>query len=663
MDHLRLVWQTGETLLDSVVFDEDPEGTRYNVLLALQEMVTNVLRHGYQLDESKPIEVVFQLTEDQLQIELRDQGPEFDPLAYADDDDSEFDMGMPSEAGGYGIRIARMVMDDVEYLRTDGWNCLRLTKCVRVIANTRGIRVAAPGLQRTAEGDPRRARGVSVHVLDEAGAWADSYGEKPTRAEQVRVSLPIGELVAEVPAETPVHALVASLLRAVADRERLESDMDSMNGSALRLLEQVSMMGEALPKLSAGGDATEIAALGVRACHRAAGVERVVYLAGNPTKEYCEVVVHDAGEQARTDDVDLDPVQPVEGLLREILAAETVVLRSVPDGGHLGEPGSVEHLASRQVLGVPVTYGSGDKRVILGALVLIDRASSFGNEANAFEAELGNEEGQVAESFAAMLGAVLGARKVAELGKELSMAQTIQQQILPEGPVELDGFDVAAGYFACGAVGGDYFDYVPLADGRTMVVVADVSGHNLASGMVMVGARAMLRTLATVLDAPEQVFSQVAQRMHQDLTRTERFLTAAAVALRPNGRAVDYVSAGHNDLMVYRAATDSVERLESEDVILGFLPDPDYQVRQLVLEPGDCILLYTDGIPEAIDQNEEMFGEDRLSALFAQLAPNRTAQRILDGIVAELDRFRRGQVGTDDVTAVVIRCTDEGALR
>ena len=134
MDHLRLVWQTGETLLDSVVFDEDPEGTRYNVLLALQEMVTNVLRHGYQLDESKPGEVVFELTEDQLQIELKDQGPSFDPLAYESDED--LDMGMPTEAGGYGIRIARMVMDDVQYERADGWNCLRLTKCVRVIANT-----------------------------------------------------------------------------------------------------------------------------------------------------------------------------------------------------------------------------------------------------------------------------------------------------------------------------------------------------------------------------------------------------------------------------------------------------------------------------------------------------------------------------------------------
>ena len=135
MDHLRLVWQTGETLLDSVVFDEDPEGTRYNILLALQEMVTNVLRHGYQLNEQKPIEVIFELTDDQLQVELRDQGPSFDPLAY-EMEEPKFELDMPTEVGGYGIRIARMVMDDVQYVRDEGWNCLRLTKCVRVIVNT-----------------------------------------------------------------------------------------------------------------------------------------------------------------------------------------------------------------------------------------------------------------------------------------------------------------------------------------------------------------------------------------------------------------------------------------------------------------------------------------------------------------------------------------------
>lgn len=133
MDHLRLVWQTGETMLESVVFDDDPEGNRYNVLLALQEMVTNVLRHAYRLDETKPIEVAFELRGDRFQIELRDQGPPFDPLTY-EASEAAYGAEMPTECGGFGIHIARMVMDQVDYAREGNWNVLRLAKDVRVRA-------------------------------------------------------------------------------------------------------------------------------------------------------------------------------------------------------------------------------------------------------------------------------------------------------------------------------------------------------------------------------------------------------------------------------------------------------------------------------------------------------------------------------------------------
>ncbi|MCA8948375.1 MAG: ATP-binding protein [Planctomycetes bacterium] len=133
MDHLRLVWQTGETLLESVTFAEDPEGNRYNVLLAVQEMVTNVLRHGYHHDEHEPIEIEFALTNEQLQIELRDRGPEFDPIAHGETEAAAGNE-MPTEAGGFGIHIAQMVMDELSYVRRDGWNCLRLTKEIAVKA-------------------------------------------------------------------------------------------------------------------------------------------------------------------------------------------------------------------------------------------------------------------------------------------------------------------------------------------------------------------------------------------------------------------------------------------------------------------------------------------------------------------------------------------------
>ncbi|MCA8974834.1 MAG: PP2C family protein-serine/threonine phosphatase [Planctomycetes bacterium] len=506
---------------------------------------------------------------------------------------------------------------------------------------------------------PGVVSGAGVRVLDPDGVEVMRFGEPGAGgAEEFRCPIAGGEIVTSLAEADPAaSALVSSLLALVDERERLESDMESMNASSLRLLEQVAMLGETLPRLSAGVDEHDIAKLGAKACQVAAAVERVMFLASVTGKDSCEVLVDHVVDAVASEVGVLDPlVQVGDGLLADVLAVgEGVVLRSVPDGERLGQPGSPEHLARRQILGVPVTYGAGDKRVVIGALLLFDKtATSYSSDD-----QLGSEEGQVAESFAAMLGAVLGARKTAELGKELAMAQMIQRQILPRRAIELAGFDVAADYQACGAVGGDYFDYVPMADGRTMVVIADVSGHNLASGMMMVSARATLRTLASVRSSLAEFFDDFAASMYEDLTSTERFLTAAALAIEPNDRRIEYVSAGHNDLLVYRAAADRVEVVQTENTILGFMPRPGYVSRHIILERGDCLLLFTDGITEAVNEQDEMFGDDRLAALFAQLAPERTARAIVDGIVEAVDAFRGGEIVGDDVTAVVVKCTGE----
>lgn len=139
LDHLRMVWTIGDAMLEPLEFEQDTEGTRYNIQVALQELVTNILRHGYQHDESLPVEVSYRLDGDTLHIELIDYGPPFDPLSFqnpATYRDADRDDAMPSEVGGYGIHIAKVVMDELSYERDGERNVLTLRKCAHVRAAT-----------------------------------------------------------------------------------------------------------------------------------------------------------------------------------------------------------------------------------------------------------------------------------------------------------------------------------------------------------------------------------------------------------------------------------------------------------------------------------------------------------------------------------------------
>jgi sigma-B regulation protein RsbU (phosphoserine phosphatase) len=305
---------------------------------------------------------------------------------------------------------------------------------------------------------------------------------------------------------------------------------------------------------------------------------------------------------------------------------------------------------------VPVTCGNADNGVTLGALLIMDkRANAYSTSVH-----LGSQETKFAISIASMVGSVLGARKVAQVDKELRLAEAIQQQILPERPASVAGFDLAGRCHNYGAVGGDYYDYLPMGDGRTLVVVADVSGHNLASGMLMVNARSTLRALAAAHDDLALVFDQLASALYHDLTKTELFITAVAAALRPGRGEVELVNAGHNDAMLYRAKTGQVERFPSDGMVLGFLPEQKHDLRSALLEPGDVLLLYTDGVVEATAPTGEMLGEARLEQMLRQAAGG-SAGQVLQAVFRGVDAFSNQSAKTDDVTAVVIKVVPEEA--
>jgi hypothetical protein len=459
--------------------------------------------------------------------------------------------------------------------------------------------------------------------------------------------------LAEGDATTAVADLWRTLTGAFEERDQLTRDLEAMYPSSLALLEEAAMWGDVLPTLPTGKTEEDIAEIGVRALVVAASVERALYVRWRPEVEQGEVLVHVAmdrsGSHARTVAAPEPRVfVPGDGLVgRALRGSGGAVLSKVAELKALDGP---ERLALKELIAVPVRYGVGDNTQTLGVLLVMDK---YANSYAAHE-DLSSHETKLAHAVAAMLGSVLGTRRVVELGKELETAREIHDQIQAGGAVSVPGFDVAGSNRACGTVGGDYFDFLPLADGRTLAAVMDVSGHNLASGMLMVSARMSLRLLADLHDSPAKVVTELARAMHSDLNRTERFISAVAVALEPGSRRVEVVNAGHLDTLVLRAATGAIEAVPSDDVVLGFTPGVQFSGRALELQPGDVVLLYTDGVIETTDAGEDMFGSERLEQILRASALL-SAKDVVAAIVQAVDKFRGSQRRMDDVTVLAIK--------
>jgi serine phosphatase RsbU (regulator of sigma subunit) len=461
-----------------------------------------------------------------------------------------------------------------------------------------------------------------------------------------------------------MEPMFRELLRLAADNQRLEADLDSMDARSAFLLEEWALVIETLPRLPTGETETEIVELALCRLVTAAGVQRAVYVEHVPERNQGYVrghVVVEVGER--------EP-RPVPYPMELELDDDRVGLfgRALHYGDEAGmhrltgkENAAIaeefaasegpESLARKDLIAVPVRYGNGPDATTLGVLMVMDRNPHGSFQGNS---DLDNEERVLTAAVASLLGAVLGVRQSTRLRHELETANQIQLVLRPQQPGRVPGFDLAGACRTFGEVGGDYLDYLPMSGGRLLAVVADVSGHNLASGMLMVTARAALRVLAGRNERVGRVFDELAAALHDDLTRTERFLTAAAIALEPGGREATIANAGHNDTLVFRAATRSVERIGSTDPLLGFLPDLVFGEHRVRLAPGDVLVVYTDGITEATNAAGEMFGDDALDRVLREHA-GRTAEGIRKSIFEAVDKFvgRRGY--DDDVTVLVVK--------
>jgi sigma-B regulation protein RsbU (phosphoserine phosphatase) len=237
--------------------------------------------------------------------------------------------------------------------------------------------------------------------------------------------------------------------------------------------------------------------------------------------------------------------------------------------------------------------------------------------------------------------------------KELEIAKGIQQSFLPDAAPEIADVEIAAKNVPALEVGGDFYDFIPLGKDRWGLVIADVSGKGVPAALFMALSRTLIRA-STLANADPAVAIGHANQLICEDSKTSMFVTLFYAILDSRAMTLNYVNAGHNPPLLLKDTSSDVVLLKAKGIALGVIDDVDLQSVRVDLRPGDVLVLYTDGVTEAINNREEEFGEDRLLRVITE---NRAlpAEEILEKILAAITAFAGNRPQHDDITLMVLR--------
>jgi serine phosphatase RsbU (regulator of sigma subunit)/ketosteroid isomerase-like protein len=241
-------------------------------------------------------------------------------------------------------------------------------------------------------------------------------------------------------------------------------------------------------------------------------------------------------------------------------------------------------------------------------------------------------------------------RQREHIERELQVARTIQQASLPREVPQLEGWRITPIYQPAREVGGDFYDFLELDDGRLGIVVGDATGHGVPAALVMASARSMLRAVAQASVSPGDALRRVNDPLATEIP-PNMFVTCFYCILDPKSGSLSYANAGHDLPYLYRGG--ETDELRARGMPLGLMPGMYYEEKEIVLEEGEAALFYSDGLVEAHDPKGEMFGFPRLRALVAEHGEDRS---LGDFLMEELYTFvGDGWEQEDDITLLTLR--------
>ncbi len=236
--------------------------------------------------------------------------------------------------------------------------------------------------------------------------------------------------------------------------------------------------------------------------------------------------------------------------------------------------------------------------------------------------------------------------------EEMRLASQIQTKLLPKKAPEIDGYDIAGMSIAAADVGGDYFDFIPFDENRQAICLADVSGKGMPAALLMSNLQATLRT-QSMMGIPTAECVHRTNHLLFHITDTDKYATLFYGVLDSKNHCLCYTNAGHDNPYLFRK-DGSVRRLSRGGIVVGFMEKYAYSEEKISLKDGDLLLIYTDGITEALTTGEEEFGEERLEKI-VRANMNEKADVIIDLIIKDILTFRGTAPQTDDMTLMIIK--------
>jgi phosphoserine phosphatase RsbU/P len=443
--------------------------------------------------------------------------------------------------------------------------------------------------------------------------------------------------------------------------ERVEAPVPEHTGS--RELYHLGVLLDVARTLGKGLALEDVLMAVVDASIQVTGTERGVLLLAGPEGELQAAVARDA--QRNT--LRLEQLQVSGSVVKRVATTrrELVVSDMGEDSDAMSAQESVARLALRTILAIPIdklpmiesldATISARQSDLLGVLYLDSHvpSSAFSDLDREVLRTLAREAATVIEN--ARLFA--SARAKARLDHEIEIASGIQQRLLPKSLPDVPSVAVAGSTLACHSVGGDCFDVIDLGNERYGFFVGDVSGKGISAALLATLLQGVFFTTASMDISLPAVFTRVNEYLCERIGE-DRYATVFYGILDKRGR-FDYLNAGHVPPLV-RHRSGALEALSSVNFPVGMFPDAEYQSARVDLGPGDFVVIYTDGVSEAVNPGGDMFEEVRLRRILEEFK-GQSAQDLCDAIREGMKGFTQGAPQSDDITMLTIQYKGSGS--